>query len=734
MITIDFETYSEAGYQLALDKGQIKVKALGGKGGLPEVGLHNYVQHPSFKVICLHWRNDTQGLWVHGDPPPRELLTRVARGESVEAQNAGFEFVVWNEYCVKVLGWPPLLLSQLYCSAAKCRRFSLPGSLGEAAKVMGGVQKDKRGEALIRKLTRPHTPTKTRPEFAWTPETAPDDFEAFYQYCGIDTAAEKDLSEKIPDLTPYERQIWLVDQAINRRGVNVDVESLDACIRLLRQTDEVLTNEFISLTGGQVLSVNENAKFRSWLELNGLAVESVDKKMVKELLSRSDINPTVKRALEIRQLLGGANNKKLYTLKSRVCRDGRLRESYIYCGADRTGRWASVGVQLQNVLAGGPDTIRCAGCGRIRAASSSACLCGSMDSGSLGEWGVDQMESALADIRTMDFKAVSSQWGDLGLLLSACIRGLFIASPGNDLVSADFSAIEAVALACLSRCQWRIDVFNTHGKIYETTASQISGIPLEEILDHKKKTGQHHPLRKKLGKIPELASGYAGWVGAWKAFGADKFFNSDDEIKQAVLKWRERSPEIVEFWGGQYYWQTGSKPWEGVPSLYGLEGAAVAALLNPGQTFQVNDISFGYHSGRDALLCRLPSGRFLNYHKARLVNSFDHFSRPCQKITFWGYNSNPLKGAVGWILQDTYGGKLCENITQATCADIQAEAMARLEQAGYPIVMHTHDEVTADRPRPDLNEMIKIMETRPSWASWWPIRAAGWVGKRYRKD
>lgn len=349
------------------------------------------------------------------------------------------------------------------------------------------------------------------------------------------------------------------------------------------------------------------------------------------------------------------------------------------------------------------------------------------------EWTVEAVEAAIKDIMMRDLDYILEAWGDPCALLAGCLRGLFIAAEGKVLMCNDFSAIEAVALACLSRCQWRFDVFNTHGKIYEMSAAKISGVPFEEFAEYKKANGMHHPLRKSLGKVAELASGYGGWVGAWAAFGAEEHFKDEREIKDAIVAWREASPEIVEFWGGQHR-QIGAKPWDSRPELFGLEGAAVAAILSPGEYFQVNDITFAV--ANDILYCRLPSGRFLHYHRPRLDRGEDHFRRPSYKITFEGYNSNAAKGPMGWVRMETYGGRLAENVTQAVSADIQAEALKRCEAAGYPVVMHTHDELTAEVPLngPTLEAMTAIMAERPAWASWWPIRCAGWEHKRYQKD
>jgi len=318
-------------------------------------------------------------------------------------------------------------------------------------------------------------------------------------------------------------------------------------------------------------------------------------------------------------------------------------------------------------------------------------------------------------------------------LLCGCLRGLFIAKEGHELVCVDFSAIEAVAAACLSRCQWRIEVFSGHGKIYEESAAKATGIPFEEILQYKRDNGMHHPARKTIGKVRELAGGYGGWIGAWKNFGADEFM-TDEEIKTDVLKWREESPEIVEMWGGQFRW-CGPGKWDYRPELFGLEGAVINAILHPGQCFSHIDITYGVWD--DVLFCRLPSGRYLHYHRPRLSPGDDKLRRgPCYQITFEGYNSNSTKGPIGWHRMETYGGRLFENVDQAVAADLQFEALARCEDAGYHIVMHTHDEGSAEVPIGwgSVDEMSAIMSEQPDWASWWPLRAAGWRHKRYQKD
>lgn len=752
--SIDFETYSEAGYlfepqhphgNVLQPNGKTKwippYKVVGaapsGKGGLPVVGTPVYAEHPTTEILSLYYDlKDGKGRrrWLPGFPDPLDLLQHVQSGLPIEAHNITFEWFIWNLVAVPKLGWPPLLLTQCRCSKAKAKRYSLPGKLDTLAQVLGTEEKDKAGHNLLRKLSIPLTPTKTRPVHRWTPATAWSDFNALYNYNEQDIVAEDHASARIPDLTPYEFDIWQMDQTINARGVQVDMVTLDAALDVLGQATAKYNAELYQITGGAVETVNQNKRFIEWVQGRGVQTYSLDADHRADLLKR-DLPPDVRQALEIAQLIMSANVKKLHTLKLQVSSDGRLRDQYVYCGADRTGRWSAGGVQLQNITAKGPKSIICSSCGKISGAATACPRCGSQHVEKNVEWTIKAVEQAIEDIRLKSLQHIEHVWGSPIDVLCGCLRGLFMARPGYKLVCCDFSAIEAVAAACLARCHWRIEVFSTHGKIYEASAAKATGIPFEEILAYKKQHGTHHPARKGVGKIRELAGGYGGWVNAWKNFGADDFFENDEAIKQDVLKWREESPEIVEMWGGQYRW-IGPGKWDYAPELFGLEGAAIQAILNPGQCFSHLDITYGVAD--DVLFCRLPSGRYLYYHRPRLTSVQDKLNRgPSFQITFEGYNSNAQKGPIGWGRWETYGGRLFENVVQAVSCDIQAEALLRLERAGYPVVMHTHDEGCAevpDDPRYNVPTMVEIMSQRPAWAGWWPLKAAGWEHQRYQKD
>lgn len=743
----DFETYSEAGYRLTADGKVQSILGPGKTGGLPVVGTPRYAEHPSTEAVVLRYDlKDGHGMryWRPGQPNPMPLLDHVERGGELAAWNVAFEWYVWNCVCVPQYGWPPLALEQLYCDMAKANRYALPGKLEVAAQVTGGAQKDKTGKALIQKLSRPHTPTKKRPSPRWTRETAPEDFAAFDEYCADDVRAEDGVSAHTPELTPEERRIWLADQRINARGVQVDTVALADCMAVLALTEQRFTAELRELTGGEVPSV-DGPKLGEWLALSGYPLPNMKAETVQDALDGklAPLPPgPCRRALEIRALLSSANIKKLRTLSLQVSRDGRLRDQYQYCGARATGRWSSGGVQLQNLTAKGPELGECEACGELFGWQGQAVPCPRCGAGDwltrhAGEWegelAVRGVERALQDTSRRDLDHMLRVWGDPIAALCGCLRGLFIAAPGKQLICVDFTAIEAVVLACLARCMWRVDTFASGRSIYLESVSRITGTSYEEYEQYKRERDTHHPDRK-LGKVAELASGFAGWVGAWIKFGALKYME-EDAIKPAIKAWHAASPEVVELWGDQY--RKHPDRWEWTQEFFGLEGAAIQAVMFPGQPFSLTQCDVTYVVHDDVLWCVLPSGRRLYYHRPRVTPTQDRLNRgPYWSLSVEQYNTNAQKGPVGWHRQELWKGILVENVVQAVARDLQAAAMVRCEDAGYTVVMHTHDELTAEVPegQGSVEHMAQLMTERPAWASWWPIKAAGWAGRRYRKD
>lgn len=750
---LDFEAYSEAGYwwdgPAARWRGVTKTDP-----GLAAVGAAVYTEHPSCMVLSLAYDlKDGRGdrLWTPGMAPPQDLFGHIAAGGLLEAWNSGFEYWMWRNVCNARMGWPELPHTQLRCAMAKSRAHSLPGALEAAAKAINASeQKDKGGKALITKLCIPKSPSKkqvnTMPAPLLlkanhpTPMTHPLLYNSLYEYCKQDIKAEAAISLRCPDLSERELQLWLLDQAINFRGVHIDQAALYDCIAIVQEATVQYTTELQMITQGAVGTASELAVMLRWLGTQGLHLPNIDSDMVEATLKRTDITPLCRRVLEIRDSLGSASVKKLFAIQRRLSRAGRLHDLFAYAGADRTARWAGRGPQPQNLPSSGPKVCECTGCGRVFWKGLLTCPeCGKVRGpDDACDWGIKAVDACLRDIATRSLTHVEAMWGDALGAVAGCLRGLFAAAPGCEFICSDFSAIEAVVLAELAGEEWRQEVFRTHGKIYEAGAAKICGIPLEEFFEYKKRTGMHHPMRKKIGKVSELASGFGGGWGAWVAFGADEYM-TEEEGKANIYAWREASPAIA----GRKYPRRGQPEVKGF--WYGLQDAAFAAVASPGYcfTYQAPATRFGqpppitYGVKDDILYCLLPSGRMLTYHTPRLEQKTGYNGRTDLALTYWGYNTDYKKGPKGWMKLDTWGGKLTENVVQAVARDILAHAMPGLEAAGYPIVLHVHDEVVSEvlAGTGSIEEFERIMGTMPPWAAGWPIKAAGgWRGARYRKD
>lgn len=728
----DFETYSPAGF--VWDEAIQKFKSPhGAKGkGLPVTGVAVYSEHPDCEVLCMAYDlKDGKGpqLWVPkldmntgSYPLPTDLLTYVSSGGVLEAWNSMFEHWIWNNVCVTEYGFPLLPLHQLRCAKAKAQAFSLPPSLEKAGDVLNiYAKKDKDGKRLLNLFSIPRNPTKYDGRKRILPSEEPQDERLLHAYNIRDIEAEAEISRICPDLSPTELEFWYYSQVINHRGVQIDLQAIHNCVTIVEAAFKKYNAELVTLTNGAVNAASEIQRFKEWMATEGISTASLTKDDTEELLDKPfALSPKVFRALKIRQLLGLASVKKLFAMLNQVSSKGRLHDLFIYHSA-RTGRAAGAGPQPQNLPNSGPNVNRCDFCSHYHTRVQCP-WCVTPEGAKKHEWNHIAVEDALETISTQSLSWVEYHWGDALQAVSGCLRGLFISAPGHDLICSDYSAIEAVVLAMLAGETWREEVFRTHGKIYEASASKVSGTPFDSILAHKETTGQHHPLRK-LGKVAELASGYQGWIGGWKAFGAEDFL-SEDEIEKAILAWRAASPKIVEFWGGQ------ERNWR--PEFYGLEGAAIQAVLSPGTKFTYRAISYIVHD--NILYCELPSGRHIVYHRPQLIGSQRRAGT--LSLSYEGWNTNQKYGVSGWMRIETWGGRLVENVVQAVARDILAYAIVNLEKSGYPVVLHVHDEIVSEVPEGhgSVEEFERIMSTLPDWCKGWPIVAkGGWRGKRYRK-
>lgn len=727
----DFETYSPAGFIWDEQLNKFIPPHGADRKGLESVGTVVYAEHPDAEVLSLAYDlRDGQGvrLWTPDNyKPPTDLFTYINEENLLEAWNISFEYWVWNNICIPKYNFPPLRFNQLRCAMAKSRAYSLPGSLEETCRILNTKnKKNSDGKRLLKKFSIPRDPTKNNAHTRVWPNciTEDEDTRALYEYNKQDVLAEFECSTLIPDLIPQELEFWQYDQLINIRGVQVDIENINNCIEIIEQAYTKYNTELKLITNGEVNTASEIGRLTNWVNSQNVQTSDLTANSVESLLRNPALPPQVKHALEIRELLGSAAVKKLYAMKNQASKYGRLHNLFIYHSA-RTGRAAGAGPQPQNLPNSGPDIKLCLTCNKYSHNTINGCAWCCADQGLTvnKEWNIEAVNTALNIIKTRSLECVEYYFKDALASVSGCLRSLFIAKPQHDLICSDFSAIEAVVLAALAGEEWRLEVFRTHGRIYEMSASKITGVPFEEFIEHKNRTGQHHPLRKTVGKVAELASGYQGWVTAWRQFGADKFFN-EEQIKQAVLAWRKASPAIVEFWGGQFKNKQSN--------LYGIEGAAINAIMHRGNEYTVNGITFIVQG--NALYCQLLSGRYLTYHNPKLLPSD---FRAGLSISYETWNTNPKNGAMGWVRLNTYGGRLVENIVQATARDILAHAIVNLEKSGYPVVLHIHDEIVSEISENfgSIEEFEKIMSTMPNWAASWPINAkGGWRGKRYRKD
>lgn len=754
----DFETYSEAGLTWSEDR-QRWVQPVGAPGtsrGLGVVGAAVYSEHPTTEVLTMSYRLPDPAWvavwgappptkrWRPGEPNPQDLFDYLAAGGTLEAHNVGFERHIWTNVCVPKYGWPPLepYVAQLRCSMVKARVNTFPAALGNLSSVLAlPIPKDKDGKRLLDKFSVPRNPTKGDPRRRTRPEDDPEDFERLRRYCDTDLDAEHGASRhpRMKPLTPAELEAWQHDQEINFRGLGVDRPAIRHCIVILNQALAKYGAECRAITGFDPTQLSE---LKGWLAAQGVHMDSMDAAHLDAALGPAGppMPPLARRVLEIRQLIGSASVKKLFAMDNQATRDDRLCNLLNHHGS-RPGRPTGEGPQPLNMPRAGPSLYWCGalpkgqwntnGCKRPFGVQHDFCpWCAQPVT--IGapprKWSAEAVDPILEVIAEGSLELVEWYFGDALLCISGCLRGLFVAKPGYELIASDYSSLQAVVTAMLSGCQWRIDAFRENLPIYLLSAAKITGKSLEYYLEYKDRTGDDHPDRQKIGKVNELANGFGGWVGSSYAFG---FEGTEDEAKRNILAWREASPEIQEMWGGQ--WR--GKPWDGQPEMFGYEGCAIQAVQYPGTVFSYRGVQFQMRA--DALIITLLSGRELTYHCPRLGMSTRRGARSGElSLTYWTWNSNPKYGAMGWVLMDTYGGRITENVVMGHEVCILRYAIKNLRAAGYPIVLPVYDELVAEVPIGfgSIEEFERIMAIMPPWAADWPIRAqGGYRAVRYRK-
>lgn len=630
---------------------------------LPEVGMYRYAEDPDFKILLFSYAFDNEAPVVidleQGEKLPEYVLRALSEPAVIKtAYNAAFEIT-----CLCAAGLMDLRdIDQWQCSMVHGAMAGLPMGLEAASQVLGLGGKMKGGKILISYFCKPCNPTKANGMRTRNlPHHDPDKWRLFKEYCAQDVAAEVALRDAISWYTVPEKewQLWALDQRINATGVAIDRCMVDGAMEIDAEKSAKLLAKARELTG--LDNPNSLTQLRLWVEKQlGCRVESLAKDSLPEVEAKA--TPVVKEVLHIRRQLSKTSVSKYGAMVSAVCEDGRVKGMLQFYGASRTGRWAGRLVQLHN----------------------------------LPRNKMEDLDIAREIVSESDATLMDMMYRDTPGVLSQLIRTAFVPSPGKVFYIADFSAIEARVLSWLAGEKWRMDVFATHGKIYEASAAAMFQVPLEDVT-------KGSDLRQK-GKVAELACGYGGGTGALKQMGAGHM--PEDELERIITQWRYANPAIVEYWGT-------------------IEKAVKDVIKGNIKTGKASACSLYLRRGH--LVVQLPSGRELVYRDATVEGNGWR-----ESIAYMGSNQVTRK----WEKIRTYGGKLTENIVQAIARDCLAKAMLRLAESGYNIVMHIHDEVVIEAARKSgrLETICSIMGRPIDWAPGLLLRADGFVAEYYKKD
>ena len=736
---------------------------------LKKCGMFVYFENPDTEVLCFSYKIDDQPtqLWTPASGPViesiPELHYRAKHGDTFTGWNAGFEFTATNMAAGQRIHMPKLEIGQMRDTAARAASLALPRAMGKCAEVLNmPIQKDEEGKRVMLKLSKPRKPTKTDKSTRWTPQNAPQDFATLYRYNINDTDTEYGIQQYLGPLSDYEQVIWELDYIINARGVPIDIPMARNIVKMRDEYLNRLAIECRQLCGfdpsqvGEIYNwITNTLGFRipqtdDYGRLEVRKIESLDKDDVKLALAEIRAgkavahgyllagpgavpatygNPfnAIHRVLEIRQQASQTSTKKYDAMLNMMNSDGRIRGTHLYWGAG-PGRWAARGVQFQNV--------------------KKSIIGDSLTKQFKEEHKGYNMAVEFADISSkLTLRGVEMLYAKPMDAFSSALRSCVMAPPGYEFVVNDYSSIEARFIAWLAGEEWRLEVFRTHGKIYEASASQMFGIPLEEIT-------KDSPYRQS-GKVSELALGFGGGVGALVKMGAiDRYGLKYEELKPLVKSWRAASPAIVKMWRTVYQ--------------------AVIQAVQTGQVTEAHRCRFGLGGPNNIFFhIQLPSGRMLTYVYPRVRASVKVWDEEKEKFEVYNEQKHPLyphqrvrwnpehedweqythegfrpqemteflfegENSVTrqWGVQHAWYGVIIENIVQGGCACLLRNALVKTEQGGFANFMHVHDEDCSIAPIGLRNhkEHASMMCDLPAWAEGLPVKAEGWQGPRYKKD
>lgn len=526
---------------------------------LSSAGAYKYIKSPDFEIIILGYAIDDGPVKIvdllQGEPLPVEF-TAAFNNPNVRkhAHNAVFERLAFNRIGLE------RPINEWYCTAVKAAYCGLPFSLAEVSDKLNLTDKKlDTGKALIRYFSCPCKPTKINGGRTRNfPRHAPAKWEMYKEYNMYDVLAEREIYHKLEGyhIPENERRLYILDQIINDKGIAIDTQLAENAVKIDIKTSEEISEQVKALTG--ITNPNSGTQLRAWLSKEaGRPITSLSKDAMPELLATYKNNSLINQVLTLRNKLSKTSVKKYYAMLNCAMEDGRVRGTFQFYGANRTGRWAGRLLQLQN----------------------------------LSKNHLYDLDTPRELVRNNDLDTLNLLYEDIPDILSQLVRTGIIAPAGKILSVADFSAIEARVISWLADEKWRMDVFHGDGKIYEATGSKMFGVPIQAIT-------KGSELRQK-AKISELALGYGGSIGALKRMGGERMGLSDLEMISLVRKWRAANESIVNLW-------------------HDLESAAVEAIMyHKPVTCTCKNIIIDCDD--NCMTIKLPSGRQLFYREPSIA-------------------------------------------------------------------------------------------------------------------
>lgn len=644
---------------------------------IASTGSYKYAQDEDFDILLIAYALDDGPVKiVELKGNNYDLFAEIFLKDALQnpaylklAYNAAFEWYCFNQY-----GWETPI-DQWQCTMVHAAYCGYPMGLEATGKAIGIAQDKQKlmtGKALIRYFCTPQKETKKNGGRKYNdPHHDPEKWELFKTYCKQDVEAERAIENMLSryPMPEDEWELWRQETLMNANGVRVDRKLIEGALYCNAIVTEELTEEAKQITG--LDNPNSTTQLLDWLVYNDTPLPNLQKATVEDAL-KIDIEPHVRRVLEIRQQLGKTSVKKYDAAADCICDDDRVRGISQYYGANRTGRFAGRLIQVQN----------------------------------LTKHYINTLDEARRVVKSGNVEAARMLWGNVSSLLSQLVRTMFIPSEGRKFIVADFSAIEARVIAWLAREKWVNEVFATHGKIYEATAAQMFHVPIDTIV----KGGENYSLRQK-GKVATLALGYQGGTQALIAMGALNMGLAEEELPEIVDRWRNANKMITSLWYETEYAML-DVVMTGIPKRIAKDRIEIALVEDNWQRF---------------MTIRLPSGRHLYY----ALPSIDENRFGKQAVHYYDVNGTTKK----WERTSTYGGRAVENVIQAIARDCLAVSLKRIRDRGLDIVFHVHDEVVIDAPMDvTVEEICDLMSEPIDWAPGLILKAAGFESDYYKKD